>query len=238
MNTDVLQGYIVKNAGAIDALIAESKKRTSGPEITRCASGYYGGRGSSPPSCDRRCSRCPVMVVHLATEHLKKWCVPNERTKGMQKPVRSICFGWQCIFKTDFEGAKIRVCTSIRKKADQDCLWKHWRMIRSRRLPAASVALQWSRKLLVKMISRRFRRAAGSTDERNLLYTYGVRTGSRITQEEQMCRLLSENAAKLYGVYPNKGVIRGSDADIVVFDPEKENVISAKTHLYHTDNNP
>lgn len=70
-----------------------------------------------------------------------------------------------------------------------------------------------------------------------LLYTYGVRTG-KITQE-QMCRLLSENAAKLYGVYPKKGVIReGSDADIVVFDPEKENVISAKTHLYNTDNNP
>ena len=40
-------------------------------------------------------------------------------------------------------------------------------------------------------------------------------------------------------MYPNKGVIReGSDADIVVFDPERENVISAKTHLYHTDNNP
>lgn len=70
-----------------------------------------------------------------------------------------------------------------------------------------------------------------------LLYTYGVREG-KITQE-QMCKVLSENPAKLYGVYPQKGALSvGSDADIVVFDPEKESVISAKTHAYHTDNNP
>ena len=70
-----------------------------------------------------------------------------------------------------------------------------------------------------------------------LLYTYGVRRG-RISVEK-MCQLLCENPAKLYGVYPNKGVIaEGSDADIVIFDPEKKNVISAKTHAYHTDNNP
>ena len=54
-----------------------------------------------------------------------------------------------------------------------------------------------------------------------------------------MCSLLSENAAKLYGVYPRKGaLLPGSDADIVVLDPEKESVISAKTHAYNTDNNP
>ena len=70
-----------------------------------------------------------------------------------------------------------------------------------------------------------------------LLYTYGVRAG-KITIEK-MCQLLCENPAKLYGVYPNKGAIaEGSDADIVVFDPEKENVISAETHAYNTDNNP
>lgn len=70
-----------------------------------------------------------------------------------------------------------------------------------------------------------------------LLYTYGVREG-KITQE-QMCKVLSENPAKLYGVYPRKGTLSvGSDADIVIFDPEKEGVISAKTHAYHTDNNP
>ena len=73
-------------------------------------------------------------------------------------------------------------------------------------------------------------------EELCFIHTVYAQAGSR---RNRMCRLLSENAAKLYGVYPNKGVIReGSDADIVVFDPEKENVISAKTHLYHTDNNP
>ena len=52
-------GVHCENAGAIDALIAEAKKRDVWDlRIILGASGYYGGRGSSPPSCDRRCSRC------------------------------------------------------------------------------------------------------------------------------------------------------------------------------------
>lgn len=54
-----------------------------------------------------------------------------------------------------------------------------------------------------------------------------------------MCKVLCENPAKLYGVYPNKGAITpGSDADIVVLDPHGEGVISAATLAYNTDNNP
>ena len=65
-----------------------------------------------------------------------------------------------------------------------------------------------------------------------LIYTYGVGKG-RISLE-QMCRLLSENPAKLYGVYPRKGVIRqGSDADIVVLDPCKEDVITVSKQHYN-----
>ena len=63
-----------------------------------------------------------------------------------------------------------------------------------------------------------------------LLYTAGVAEG-RITKE-QMCALLSENPARLYGAYPRKGVIApGSDADIVVYDPEADAVITAQTQL-------
>ena len=53
------------------------------------------------------------------------------------------------------------------------------------------------------------------------MYHFGVR--QRKITLEQMCRYLAENPAKLYGLYPAKGLIAaGSDGDIVVWDPNKE----------------
>lgn len=51
-----------------------------------------------------------------------------------------------------------------------------------------------------------------------LLYSEGV-AGGRIGLE-QLAAIASENAARIFGLYPRKGVIEvGSDADIVVYDP-------------------
>ena len=59
-----------------------------------------------------------------------------------------------------------------------------------------------------------------------LMYTYGVKK-HRITLS-QMCAYLSENPARLYGMYPKKGAIKaGSDADLVIFNPKGSGVITA-----------
>jgi dihydropyrimidinase len=53
-----------------------------------------------------------------------------------------------------------------------------------------------------------------------------------------MVELLATNPARLFGLYPRKGTIAvGSDADIVVFDPEKQVTLSAKTHHSKSDYN-
>ena len=70
-----------------------------------------------------------------------------------------------------------------------------------------------------------------------LLYTYGVAAG-RISKE-QMAEVLSENPAKLYGLYPRKGILaEGSDADIVVYDPMGQHSLTHKELSANVDYTP
>jgi len=65
----------------------------------------------------------------------------------------------------------------------------------------------------------------------SLMYTYGVAEG-RLTLP-QLVALLSANPARVWGMWPRKGVLLpGSDADLVIYDPEPESAISA-ARLHH-----
>ena len=76
----------------------------------------------------------------------------------------------------------------------------------------------------------------GIEDRVNLLYTYGVQAG-RLTMD-RFVDALSTRAAKLFGLYPRKGVVAvGSDADLVVYDPNYRSVISAKAQYTNNDYN-
>ena len=78
---------------------------------------------------------------------------------------------------------------------------------------------------------------AGIQNRAELIYTYAVKKG--YITIEQMASLLSENAAKIFGMYPDKGCLEeGSDADIVIFDPNCPHIISYKTNLHNCDNSP
>jgi dihydropyrimidinase len=71
-------------------------------------------------------------------------------------------------------------------------------------------------------------------DRVNLLYTEGVKKGKLDLQT--FVRVGSTAAAKLFGLYPRKGAIAvGSDADLVVYDPEYRGVISVETQMMNTD---
>jgi dihydropyrimidinase len=70
-----------------------------------------------------------------------------------------------------------------------------------------------------------------------LLYHFGVREG-RIGLN-RFVELISTNPAKLFGCYPRKGEIEpGSDADLIIFDPDREVTLSARTQATLSDYNP
>jgi dihydropyrimidinase len=67
-----------------------------------------------------------------------------------------------------------------------------------------------------------------------LLYSEGVEKG-RLSLNK-FVEVTSTNPARIFGMYPQKGCLAiGADADIVIFDPEREHTISAQTHHMNVD---
>jgi dihydropyrimidinase len=76
----------------------------------------------------------------------------------------------------------------------------------------------------------------GIEDRLSVLWHHGVGTG-RLTPND-FVRITSTNTAQIFNLYPRKGAVRvGSDADLVVWDPQASRTISAKTHHQNVDFN-
>ena len=140
--------------------------------------------------------------------------------------------------RPDFEGAKYVYTPPPRDKANQDVLWN---AVRTDKLSAISTdhcAFLWDGQKTIGKddFSKIPNGGPGLENRLQMIHEFGVR-GRRISLN-RMVELLSTNPAKLFGLYPRKGTIAvGSDADIVVFDPEKRVTISASTHHSKSDYN-
>jgi dihydropyrimidinase len=140
--------------------------------------------------------------------------------------------------RPNFEGAKFVYTPPPRDKANQDVLWN---AVRTDVLSAISTdhcAFNWDgQKTLGKDDFSKIPNGGPGLENRlHMIHEFGVR-GGRITLN-RMVELLATNPAKLFGLYPRKGTIAvGSDADIVVFDPDKRHTISVTTHHSNVDYN-
>jgi dihydroorotase-like cyclic amidohydrolase len=73
-----------------------------------------------------------------------------------------------------------------------------------------------------------------AADTLALMYDEGVRR--RRIDLVTLAKVLSENAARLYGLFPTKGaIVPGADADLVVFDPDRPVLLGAERYRGHTD---
>src|SRR5205823_7491559 len=79
--------------------------------------------------------------------------------------------------------------------------------------------------------------APGIETRMSLVYDGGVRSGK--ISLNRFVELTSTSPARIFGLFPRKGTIApGSDADIVIFDPEKKVRLSVKTLHMKVDYNP
>ena len=141
--------------------------------------------------------------------------------------------------RPDFEGAKFIMSPPLRDKRNQDVLWNARRdgAISTLATDHAPFDFATQKQLGRKDFTKIPNGMPGIEHRVNLLYTCGVKRGR--LDLHRFVDVASTQAAKIFGLFPRKGAIQpGSDADLVVYDPNFRGTISAKTHLMNVDYTP
>ncbi len=191
---------------------------------------------------------CPLYVVHLTNAGaLEAVRLARARSKPIyaETCVQYFFFTKDDLARPGFEGAKWVCSPPFREPSDQEALWQgvfdnSLQVVSTDHCPfwfeggkeGRPAGKELGRESFAKIPNG----VPGIEDRMMVLYTHGVRQGRfSINRWVELC---CTNPAKLFGMYPQKGTLApGSDADVVVWDPEAKHTISARTHHQRTDYN-
>lgn len=187
----------------------------------------------------------PVYIVHLSSSDALEE-VRTARARGA-KAFAETCP--QYLFldssfyeKENFEGAKYVMTPALREKWNQEKLWDGIKTgdIQVVATDHCPFNFHGQKEMGRESFTKIPNGAPGIENRMSLIYDGGV--GKKRISLTKFVELTSTAAAKMFGLYPKKGTLAvGSDADIVVFDPEHKEIISVAnscTHHMNVDYNP
>ena len=227
------------NGDMIDYLIAKHRAEgklsplyhyLSQPEVTEAeASGRFADMANY--------TGCPGYIVHLTCEGALN--AVRSATRRNQKIFVETCIQYlildASLYEKDFEAAKWVMSPPLREKKDQATLWAGINQGLVNVVATDHCPFMWEQKLMGKDDFSKIPNGHPAIENRmELLFSEGVNKG-KITLHKYV-EVASTNAAKIFGMFPKKGTIAvGSDADIVLFDPNEKHTLSVKTHHMNVD---
>lgn len=227
------------NGDMIDSLIAKHRAEgkmsplyhyLSQPEVTEAeASGRF---------CDMaEYTDVPAYIVHMTCEGALN--AVRKASMRNQKMFVETCIQYlildASLYEKDFDGAKWVMSPPLREKKDQEALWAGLNQGLVQVVGTDHCPFTWEKKLMGKDDFSKIPNGHPAIEHRvELLFSEGVRKGK--LSPNKFVEVTSTNAAKIFGMYPRKGCIAiGSDADLVIFDPEKEHKLSVDNHHMNVD---
>jgi len=171
----------------------------------------------------------PLYIVHL-TCGLGLELIRGRRERGQKRLFAETCPQYLVLDESLYarpDGLKYIMSPPLRTKDNQDVLWQGLISGEIQTVGTDHCPFFYGKE---KQLGKDdFTKAPGGAPgveaRMTILFSEGV-SGGRFDLE-QFVEMTATNPAKLFGMYPKKGVLRsGSDADVVIFDPERERVIT------------
>ena len=179
-------------------------------------------------------ANCPLCIVHISSKEAAA-AVKAARDRGLavigETCTHYLTLDQSLMDNPDFDIACRWVCSpALRTQEHRDALWMSLNddslsVVASDHVGIPLFQKHWGEKDFRAIPNG----SPGGTERLTMLWTHGVETG--IITRQRLVQIYATNPAKMNGIYPRKGCLDvGSDADIVVYNPDYRGKITVETH--------